>query len=173
MSRSRRHAFTLVELLVVIGIIAVLIAILMPALSRARAQAQTVQCMSNLRSIGQGLQMYALQNRESLPFGDFLDPVGGWVPQSATANWSIRVAAALNKNALGDNFMLSNTSKGVFKCPSANQDNEAPNEWGAALHLPPAHHALVHHERERADKPPGRALQALEDQGRHRHRADL
>ena len=129
MSRSRRQAFTLVELLVVIGIIAVLIAILMPALSRARMQAQTVQCMSNLRSIGQGMQLYALQNRESLPFGDFLDPVGGWTLNSATANWSIRIASAMNKGALGDNFMLSNTSKGVFRCPSANQDNEAPNEW--------------------------------------------
>jgi len=126
---AKHPGFTLVELLVVIGIIAVLVAMLLPALNRARAQAQTVQCLSNLRTIGQGLLIYANGNRQSLPFGDFLDPVGGWVPNSATANWSIRVAAAMNKNALGDNFMVSNTSKGVFKCPTANQDNEAPNEW--------------------------------------------
>ncbi len=75
--RSRR-AFTLVELLVVIGIIAVLISILLPALNRAREQAKTTQCMANLKQIANGFVMYANDNR-------------GYIPGPITAWWSATV----------------------------------------------------------------------------------
>jgi len=127
---KRKHAFTLVELLVVIDIIAVLIAVLLPALNKARAQAQSVQCMANLRTIGQGLQIYALANQQSLPFGDYLDPVNTWNINSDTANWSIRVGSALNKGKQGENFYNSTTNKGIFKCPTATPlGGEAPNHF--------------------------------------------
>ena len=72
-SSRRSRGFTLIELLVVISIIAILIAILLPALAGAREAAQRVNCASNLRQCGIMTHSYAADHKEDLPPGDFAD----------------------------------------------------------------------------------------------------
>ena len=83
-ARSRR-GFTLVELLVVIGIIAVLIGILLPTISRARRQANTTACMATLRNLGQAISIYESENKGSLPYSYYIDgsPTGGAAQDSS------------------------------------------------------------------------------------------
>jgi prepilin-type N-terminal cleavage/methylation domain-containing protein/prepilin-type processing-associated H-X9-DG protein len=92
----KTYGFTLVELLVVCGIIAVLVAILMPALNKARAAAQRVQCLSNMRQAAMEIRVYATQNKDlvSLPYhgsnknsGDQVWGLYQWPPPSGPAGW--------------------------------------------------------------------------------------
>jgi prepilin-type N-terminal cleavage/methylation domain-containing protein len=75
---ASRRAFSLIELLVVIGIVALLIAMLMPALANSRESANRVQCLNTLRTIGQAAQLHANDHRGYFPLaGWHWDPVGG------------------------------------------------------------------------------------------------
>jgi len=66
---KNRHAFTLVELLVVIGIIALLVGILLPTLGKARAAAARAACLSNLRELSTALRQYSIENKDACPIG--------------------------------------------------------------------------------------------------------
>ena len=108
-TRSKTTAFTIVELLVVIGIVTLLIAILMPALSKVRKHAQEVHCAANLRSIGHALTMY------TGAYGCY--PGCSIVDTNILANyavWPVRLRPFLGGH------------QGVFLCPARDERFEWP-----------------------------------------------
>ncbi|MBP7936653.1 MAG: type II secretion system protein [Phycisphaerae bacterium] len=112
-----RPAFTLIEILVVVAIIALLIAVLMPSLGRARAAARTTQCLSNEHQFGVAIAAYATSNRD-------------WVPRGSNQfeiNWTMLVV-----KMLGDRRPYTNCNEvpvakqGVFQCPERSKALASP-----------------------------------------------
>src|SRR5713226_10255246 len=99
MPRPNRKAFTLVELLVVIGIIALLVAILLPALNQAREQARRVTCLSNVRQLTAAWLMYANEHK-----GRFCSSNTQAAPPHSPNNWKT-------------NFMMNGFHLGGFPDP--------------------------------------------------------
>ena len=133
--RSSR-AFTLIELLVVIAIIAILAAMLLPALGKAKLKAQGIMCMNNTHQLTAAVHMYSGDNREYFPMN-----VHGGVAQSGAAistaagsyypwimGWLTWDASSHNTNALyltSDNYSVlgryGGRSQKIFKCPADNR----------------------------------------------------
>ncbi len=102
---SFMRAFTLVELLIVIGIIAVLIAILMPAFAKAKEIARRTNCLSNMRQLTMAWTMYANQNQDTLVSSETMD--GAWVTAGNTPD-------TITQGTLYP--FVSNSD--VYRCPS-------------------------------------------------------
>ena len=131
MKTTSRTAFTLVELLVVIGIIALLISILLPTLNKARESAKIVSCLSNVRQLANTTAMYVNDNKVTLPDA-FYNNAGGFAPKGKGAvvgtPFTFTVAAtgqtanAVVQPSIGaafEPYLGDSTADGVWQCPGA------------------------------------------------------
>jgi prepilin-type N-terminal cleavage/methylation domain-containing protein/prepilin-type processing-associated H-X9-DG protein len=125
--RQRRHGFTLVELLVVIGIIALLISVLMPALNAARSSARLVRDQSNFKQIYSGVLMYANANKGLLPYHS---TPGTWGASGTNPDIIFEVAQQLGYTNT-DNTIWESVVPEVFRCAEAPNGDEFAvwNSW--------------------------------------------
>jgi len=129
----KRPAFTLIELLVVIAIISLLVAILVPALARAKAASKITYCASNLHQLGLGVASYANVNKGIIPIGpNYLSDYGVPFPQMATNQiWVGRPLSPTAPKAycgLGMLLATKTATPGVYYCPADESEDEAEEQ---------------------------------------------
>jgi prepilin-type N-terminal cleavage/methylation domain-containing protein/prepilin-type processing-associated H-X9-DG protein len=109
----KRRAFTLIELLIVIGIIAVLLSLLLPSLSRARESGRQAVCLSNLRQIGMGFQLYLQQFQDTYPMAGTSGRAEDWLYYEPSRTPKADLAYGQIPKAMGSYIPAR-----AFKCPS-------------------------------------------------------
>jgi prepilin-type N-terminal cleavage/methylation domain-containing protein/prepilin-type processing-associated H-X9-DG protein len=121
-TRNRRSGFTLIELLVVIAIIAILAAILFPVFAQARAAARKASCISNLKQLALGQQMYIQDYDEQFSYWDWGKFPGqdSWATPNGMGWWMNQTQP-----------YIKNT--GIFACPNDARPDDQANGWGYAI----------------------------------------
>ncbi|HEX3356467.1 MAG TPA: type II secretion system protein [Tepidisphaeraceae bacterium] len=134
-----RGGFTLVELLVVVGIIAVLISVLLPAINKSRQASVTLGCQAQLRQMYHGLAMYALDNKGRLPWGQYK------ISDDGGANWitwetviyhyfnsrgaiTVKLPPGSNETVLGDS-----STANLFLCPGTSADGTSRSSYACNM----------------------------------------